>query len=192
MINRVKKKLENTELELKVLYIDNHGNGISFSNKIEFLIPGALKDEIVLAKPMKTINKKVYCKLTKIKSPSVSRIKEDCKKFIICGGCDFRQVNNSWLKDWKLKKLIQKTYSLNIQKKILPMTTSKKNSRRRATFSAHYQNGQFNLGFVSKFDEKVIDLQTCKLLDEDLLNLYNHLKYNLEKSIKKNITITMF
>ena len=67
MIISVKKKLENTELELKVVYIDNHGRGISFSNNIEFLIPGALKDEIVLAKPMKTINKKVYCKLTKVK-----------------------------------------------------------------------------------------------------------------------------
>ena len=187
MIIRVKKKLENTELELKVLYIDNHGYGISFSNKIEFLIPGALKDEIVLAKPMKTINKKVYCKLTKVKLPSDSRIKEDCKKFIICGGCDFRQVNNTWLKDWKLKKLIQKTDSLNIQKKILPMTTSKKNSRRRATFSAHYQNGQFNLGFISKFGEIVIDLQTCKILEKDLLHLYRQLNDNLKKSLNKNI-----
>ena len=187
MINRVKKKLENTELELKVLYIDNHGNGISFSNKIEFLIPGALRDEIVLAKPMKTINKKVYCKLTKVKSPSDSRIRVDCKKFIICGGCDFRQVNNAWLKDWKLQKLIQKTDSLNIQKKILPMTTSKKNSRRRATFSAHFQNGQFNIGFISKFGEIVVDLQTCKILEKDLLHLYRQLQYNLKKSINKNI-----
>ena len=185
MIIKVKKKIENTELELKILYIDNHGHGISFSNNIEFLIPGALKDEIVLAKPMKTINKKVYCKLTKVKLRSDSRIKEDCNKFIICGGCDFRQVNKAWLQDWKLDKLIQKTSSLNIQKKILPMTTSKKNSRRRATFSAHYQNGQFNLGFISKFEEKVIDLQTCKILDGDLLKLYKQLKNNLERSIKK-------
>ena len=187
MITRVKKKLEETELELKVSYIDNKGNGVSFSNNIEFLIPGALKDEIVLAKPMKTINKKVYCKLTKVKLSSDSRIKEDCKKFIICGGCNFRQVNDAWLQNWKLEKLLKKTDSLNIQKKILPFTTSKKNSRRRATFSAHYQNGQLNLGFISKFEEKVIDLQTCKILDKDLLHLYKHLNDNLESSIKKSI-----
>ena len=94
MIIRVKKELEETEFELKVSYIDSQGNGVSFGNNTEFLIPGALKDEIVLAKPMKTINKKVYCKLKKVKLSSDLRIKEDCNKFIICGGCDFRQVNN--------------------------------------------------------------------------------------------------
>jgi 23S rRNA (uracil1939-C5)-methyltransferase len=187
MIIRVEKELEETELELKVSFIDNQGNGVSFSNNIVFLIPGALKDEVVLAKPMKTINKNVYCKLTKVKLPSVSRIKEDCNKFIICGGCNFRQVNNAWLQNWKLEKLIQKTDSLKIQKKILPMTTSKTNSRRRATFSANYQNGRFNLGFISKFDEQIIDLQVCKILEEDLLQLYRHLKDNLKRSIKKNI-----
>ena len=186
MTIRVKKKLGKTELALKVSYIDNQGNGVSFTNNIKHLIPGALKDEIVLVKPMKTINKKVYCKLTKVKLPSLSRIKEDCNKFINCGGCNFRQVNNAWLHNWKLEKLIQKTDSLKI-KKILPMTTSRDNSRRRATFSAYYQNGQFNLGFISKFEEKIIDLEVCKILDEDLLDLYKHLRDNLKSSINQNI-----
>ena len=177
----------NTELELKVSHIDNKGNGVSLTNNIEFLIPGALKDEIVLAKPIKTINKRVYCKLTKVKLPSDSRIKVDCNKFVICGGCDFRQVNDAWLKNWKLEKLLQKTKSLKIQKKILPITTSKKNSRRRATFSGYYQNGEFNLGFISKFQEKIIGLHECKILDEDLLHLYRYLKDNLTRSIKKKI-----
>ena len=117
MITNIKKELEE-ESEFKVSYIDNQGNGVSLSNNKKFLIPGALKDETVLAQPMKIINRKVYCKLTKIKFPSNFRIKEDCSKFITCGGCNFRQVNNSWLQNWKLKKLLQKTDSLKIQKNI--------------------------------------------------------------------------
>ena len=186
MITNIKKELEE-ELEFKVSYIDNQGNGVSLSNNKKFLIPGALKDETVLAQPMKIINRKVYCKLTKIKFPSNFRIKEDCSKFITCGGCNFRQVNNSWLKNWKLKKLLQKTDSLKIQKKILPITTSKNNSRRRATFSANYQNGRLDIGFISRFQEKIIDLKVCKVLDKNLLRLYDYLKNNLERSIKKNI-----
>ena len=181
---------------LKISYIDSKGNGIAYYNinnkdNIKFLIPGTLEDEVVIAKPIRDIKDGIYCELLKIISPSRFRVKEDCGQFFVCGGCDFRHVKNTWIQTWKTKQLKQKTKRLINQNKIFPLTICGDHSRRRATFSAHYHNNQFLLGFTSKFSKNIVKLDTCKTLNKDLIKIYLFLKDNLGSVIKNNFKFSV-
>ena len=181
---------------LKISYIDSKGNGIAYYNinnkdNIKFLIPRTLEDEVVIAKPIRNIKDGIYCELLKIISPSRFRVKEDCGQFFVCGGCDFRHVKNTWIQTWKTKQLKQKTKRLINQNKIFPLTICGDHSRRRATFSAHYHNNQFLLGFTSKFSKNIVKLDTCKTLNKDLIKIYLFLKDNLGSVIKNNFKFSV-
>ena len=176
-------------LKLKISYIDSEGNGIAFSsiNKIDnikFLIPGTLEDEIIIAKPMKNVKDGIYCELLEIISPSNLRVKEDCSQFLKCGGCDFRHVSNNWIQNWKINQLKQKTKRLVSPNKIFPIAISENYSRRRATFSAVFHNKKLFLGFKSKFSTKIVNLDTCKTLEKELIKIYLFFRDNLGSVIK--------
>ena len=183
-------------LRLKISYIDSEGNGIAYSsiNKIDnikFLIPGTLKDEIILAKPIKNVKGSIYCELSQIISASTFRVKEDCSQFLKCGGCDFRHVNNNWIQSWKINQLKQKTKLLVNPNKIFPIAISKNHSRRRATFSAVYHNKKLFLGFKSKFSTRIVNLDTCKTLEKELIRIYLFFKNILENVIKINFKFSI-
>ena len=106
----------NKLFELEILRIGMNGDGIAlynrlpkrYSTKYRFYVPGALEGEKVLAKVHKIIQKKLFCRLIKVIDPSTDREKEDCNKFLDCGGCNFRNVNSNWIKKWKIQLMDQK------------------------------------------------------------------------------------
>ena len=47
----------------------------------------------------------MFFKISKVLTSNQNRKKQDCKKFLICGGCDFRHANEFWLHNYKLMDL---------------------------------------------------------------------------------------
>jgi len=188
-INNVINKL----FELKIHSIGMNGDGVAsnyglperFISEYKFYVPGALDGEKVLAKAHKIIQKKIFCRLIKVIDPSKDREKEDCKKFLDCGGCNFRNVNSNWIKKWKIKQLTTKTEPLKIKEKILPLSSSEKSKRRRVVFSVKANNKNFYFGFNSRFTQNIIDIQNCRTMNSKLTELYLKLKSNLNQFIIK-------
>ena len=188
-INDVINKL----FELEIHSIGMNGDGVAlsyglperFSNEYRFYVPGALEGEKVLAKVHKIIQKKIFCRLIKVIDPSTDREKEDCNKFLDCGGCNFRNVNSNWIKKWKIQQLITKTEPLKIKDKILPLSSSEKSKRRRVVFSVKANNRNFYIGFNSRFTQNIIDIQNCRTISAKLTELYLKLKLNLNQFIIK-------
>ena len=183
----------NQLFELEILRIGMNGDGIAlynrlpkrFSNKYRFYVPGALEGEKVLARAHKIIQKKIFCRLIKVIDPSKDREKEDCNKFLDCGGCNFRNVNSNWIKKWKIQQLVTKTKPLKIQDKILPLSDSEKSKRRRVVFSVKANNRNFDIGFNSRFTQNIIDIRNCRTISTKLTELYLKLKLNLNQFIIK-------
>ena len=188
-INDVINKL----LELEIYSIGMNGDGVAlnyglpkrFSNEYRFYVPGALEGEKVLAKAHRIIQKNIFCRLIKVFCSSKDREKEDCNKFLDCGGYNFRNVNSNWIKKWKIQQLITKTEPLEIKEKNLPLFNSEKSKRRRVVFSVKANNRNFYFGFNSRFTQNIIDIQNCKAINSKLTELYLKLKLNLNQFILK-------
>ena len=188
-INDVINKL----FELEIHSIGMNGDGVAlsyglperFSNEYRFYVPGALEGEKILAKVHKIIQKKIFCRLMKVITPSKDREQEDCNKFLDCGGCNFRNVNSNWINKWKIQQLITKTEPLKIKDKILPLSSSEKSKRRRVVFSVKANNRNFYLGFNSRFTQNIIDIRNCRTIISKLTELYLKLKLNLNQFIIK-------
>ena len=84
-----------------------------------------------------------------------NRKKQDCKKFLICGGCDFRHINELWLQNYKLMDLNDFNKKLKIKFQVLPIFQSNNYSRQRASFACEIKNGVFNIGFISIFKNQI-------------------------------------
>ena len=151
------------------------------------IVPGTLASEFILAQPIKIINEKIFFRVSKVLTSNQNRKEQDCKKFLKCGGCDFRHVNVSWLQNYKLKNLYHFRESLKIKFQVLPIFQSNNYSRQRASFSAEIKNNTFHIGFMSFFENKIIELNECKTLNKSLLKVYQSFERNLSNFIiKKN------
>ena len=195
MILNHRNEILNKKYRLKIAYLNDDGVGVasnlSISNKLKkkflLLVPGTLNNEIILAKPIKIINEKIFFSILEILASNKNRQKEDCKKFLSCGGCDFRHVNQLWLQNYKLKNLYNFKKKTGIDYQLLPLFQSENFSRQRASFSAKINNHILQIGFMSIFENKIEDLYECKTLSKELLKVFRTLKNELPNFIiKKN------
>ena len=61
---------------------------------------------------------------------------------------------------------------LKIRFQVLPIFQSNNFSRQRAGFSAEIKNNEFNIGFMSIFENQIIELNECKTLNKSLLKIF--------------------
>ena len=195
MLTKQYDEILNKIYRLKITHLNDQGYGVAsnllinkrFKTKFLLIVPGTLTSEIILAKPIKIINEKIFFKISKILTSNQERKEEDCKKFLICGGCDFRHVNVSWLQSYKLNDLNNFREMLKIKFQILPLFQSYNFSRQRASFSAETKTNIFKIGFISFFENQIIEINECKVLNKGLLKIFDSFKRNLSNFIiKKN------
>ena len=100
----------------------------------------------------------MFFRISKVLTSDQNRKKQDCKKFLICGGCDFRHINELWLQNYKLMDLNDFNKKLKIKFQLLPIFQSNNYSRQRASFAAEIKNGVFKIGFISIFENQIVEL----------------------------------
>ena len=180
---------------LKITHLNDQGYGVAsnllinkiIKKKIVLIVPGTLAGEIILAKPIKIINEKMFFRISKVLTSDQNRKKQDCKKFLICGGCDFRHVNELWLQNYKLMDLNDFNKKLKIKFQVLPIFQSNNYSRQRASFAGEIKNGEIKIGFISIFENQIVELNECKTLNRSLLKIFQSFKSKLSNFIiKKN------
>ena len=113
-------KIIKKSYRLKITHLNDQGYGVAsnllinkiIKKKIVLIVPGTLAGEIILAKPIKIINEKMFFRISKVLTSNQNRKKQDCKKFLICGGCDFSHVNELWLQNYKLMLVLRLHHKL--------------------------------------------------------------------------------
>ena len=76
---------------------------------------------------------------------------------------------------------------LKIKFQVLPIFQSNNFSRQRASFSAEIKNGVFKIGFMSIFENQIVELNECKTLNRSLLKIFQSFKSKLSNFIIKKI-----
>ena len=79
---------------------------------------------------------------------------------------------------------------IGIQKikfQVLPIFQSNNYSRQRASFACEIKNGIFKIGFISIFENQIVELNECKILNRNLFKIFQSFKINFNYIIQKSM-----
>ena len=162
-------------LEVKIIDVDNFGNGIAKEKGEVIFVKGTLLNETVSIKIDKVNKKYLNASIVKIIEKSPERKEVSCPYYNICGGCSFLHTtidNENNIKENYIKRLFKEEKVNGI------VQVNEYNYRNKVTL--HVKNKK--LGFYKENTNDLVEIDKCILLDE-LINKYILIfkKYDLSK-----------
>lgn len=159
----------NKELIVKIIDVDNNGNGIARTNNIVVFIKGALKDEVVKIKIIEIKKKYMIGSIIEIISASDKRVNVTCPYYDKCGGCVFLHTTLENEKDIKSNfiKNLFKEENINIID-----IDYEYNYRNKVTL--HIKNGK--LGLYEDSSNNLVEINNCLLLDNRINEVIEKLR----------------
>ena len=198
-MNKKKKKLSSNfnSLPLEIKTIGSKGEGIAklftelnFQEKnYNFIIPFALPNEKIIAKPTKIFSKNVRAELIEITKISDERVNPQCKHFFKCGGCLLQHWDFEKYKDWKMNRVTSSMDELSSKIKIKKMISTSLNTRRHTKFTAKRNNSKVIIGFYEHKSHFVTEIQECLILENSFIKLIQDLQKPLEEILNVGDTI---
>lgn len=170
-----KKKLASQKLTVTVTKLDAFGQGVANHKGKTVFIKSALPDETVDIQL--TEDKKNYAKAKVIKHHNYSqyRVKPQCKYFTQCGGCELQHISPDLQQQAKyeaLIKLIQKETGTLLEDNAPNIIADQPyHYRRRARLSINFFKGELLIGFRQSESSKIINIDHCPVLVEQLDDL---------------------
>ena len=168
-------------LTVKIVDVDNFGNGIAKVNDEVIFVKGALLDEEVEIKIEKASKRYLNASIVKIKNKSSKRVEVKCPYYKECGGCSFLHTtfeNENNIKENYIKRLFKdiKVNSIKYEDEY--------NYRNKVTL--HVKNNK--IGFYKENSNDLVEIDKCILLD-DLINKYISILKEYDLSKVKSIII---
>ena len=172
---------------VKIENINHQGQGITkINNKITF-VPKTIPQDIVeinLTKEHKNYNE---AKLLKIIEPSLNRVNYKCSYYDKCGGCHIANLsyeNQLKYKKDKVKNIFKKYNELDINPEIVS-STNNLGYRNKVTL----QVIDNTIGFYEEKTHKIIPIDNCLLLSNEMNSIIIILKEKLNKTSINSIVI---
>ncbi len=167
MIDLVEK---NKEYVLDIISQGYEGEGIAKIGSYPIFIEGALKNEKVKVKIVKTKKTYAYGKLLEIIDESPEREIPVCGIYEKCGGCRLQHASYKAQIDFKeerVKDCITKIGKLdeNIVLKPIGMENPFR-YRNKVQLPIGLVNGELKIGFYAPRSHDIIDMKTCHIQDE--------------------------
>lgn len=156
----------NSIYEVKIIDEDKLGHGIARIDNCVVFVKGTFIDEIITIKIIELKKRYAVGQLLEIKKKSIKRKCEICEYYNLCGGCDYLHID---LKEELENKLsIIKNYFKDYNVKDIVYGNCF-NYRNKVTF--HVENSK--IGFYKKNTNELIEISSCLLVNENILNVYN-------------------
>lgn len=145
----------------EILRLGHHGDGVAEG---PIFAPMTLPGEIVTGTLQGQRLENV-----KIISPSPERVAAPCRHFKSCGGCAVQNADEGFVAAWKRGIVETALQAQGIEAEFLPVHTSPRQSRRRASISARRTKGGAFAGFHGRASGAIIQVPDCRLLHPDLM-----------------------
>ena len=174
-------------MELVIDRIGGKGDGISHNSSSNnnsnlkenqpYFIPGTLPGEHIITRPIFKTAEGVFGQLLEITKASSERVSAPCTYFGICGGCSLQHWNTVPYQEWKINRIKNVTKTVispnTVFSKLIP---SEIQARRRADISIKRFETKSVVGFHERDSHRIVDIQSCDLLDPEIINLSNALR----------------
>ncbi len=152
-------------MEVKILRLNNEGEGIaSIDGKLCF-IKGALPDELVDISIKEDKGNYFIGELNNVIESSSDRVIPKCPYYDKCGGCNLMHLSNNKILDFKRNKVIgifNKISNIDINPNIY--SYNEYNYRNKVTLKVNNNE----IGYYEEKTHNIVDIDKCLLLDNSI------------------------
>jgi len=165
---------------VEITTLTNGGDGLGRVDGKAVFVSGAVPGDVVSCRIDK--DKKRYAKATllDIITPSPQRIQPGCRHFDRCGGCDWQMLDYVEQCRWKERLLRENCqHQLNREEnRVRPLYSSAQTLgyRSRVQFKCCQSGHAFHLGFFQRASHKVVDVDSCPVVDARINELIRTLR----------------
>lgn len=152
-------------MRLTVERLGHLGDGIAQGPDGPIFVTGILPGEVVEGELVgdKLINPRIV-------TPSTQRVRPPCPHAKTCGGCLLQHAADDFVADWKTGVVRGALAGQGLEAEISGISTSPKNSRRRATLAARRTKSGSLIGFHGRASDVIVPIPQCQLLHPDLVS----------------------
>lgn len=177
-------------ITIKIEKLVHEGKGLGRFNNKPVFVPFVLPGETVVVEIERRHSQYSQARLVKILEPSPERTEPPCPYFAKCGGCQWQHMTYEAQLEWKQKILaetLQRTGKIE-DAKVLPTIPAPKNFgwRSRVTF---HGNEQGQIGFFAAETHKVVDIEKCLIVEDEINQKLGELKKEKRQNIKKDYEV---
>ncbi|MFE9278704.1 23S rRNA (uracil(1939)-C(5))-methyltransferase RlmD [Paenibacillus glucanolyticus] len=97
---------KNDEVVIDIIGMNHDGEGVGRADGYTLFVQGALPDEKVRVKVLKTKKQYGYAKLLELVEPSPNRIAAPCPIYDQCGGCQLQHMSYTGQLEWKRQLVV--------------------------------------------------------------------------------------
>ena len=135
-------------------------------------VPTTLPGERVAARPVSESGEGVACQLTEILQASEDRVTPGCPHFGTCGGCALQHWAEQPYRQWKRERVIAAIRRSGLEVgQVDDLVPALPETRRRADFVIRRLEAGAVIGFHERGSNRIIDLETCLVLEPKLTRL---------------------
>ena len=163
-------------ISLHIESLDLEANGVARTEGKVVFVRGALPQENVTARIVRTKSKFDVAEVISIERESNARVTPKCPHFGVCGGCSMQHFEVSHQLATKQRALEDQLWHLGkvkAQSILRPLSGPDWHYRYRARLSVRHvtKKGGVLVGFHEKGSAFVADMKVCKILPEHVSNL---------------------
>ncbi len=179
-----KPKLAEQQLSIESLSIE--GRGVAKSNGKTLFVEGALPGETVTAKITQDHKSYAQAQLIDVISASEQRIDAPCEHYSQCGGCQLQHLSATAQLAHKQEAVLSlllhnaKTTPQSVETALESPAYYYRRSARIGVNQLH-QSGLAIVGFRRANSAKLLQVSHCKVLPENLSELFNQLRDSLDQ-----------
>ncbi|MGI9056656.1 MAG: class I SAM-dependent RNA methyltransferase [Pyrinomonadaceae bacterium] len=169
-------------LNVTIEIIVPNGYGLAFAENLTVFVPLAAAGDQLRVRIYQVKNKTAFAEIVEILEPSDLRIEPPCEYFGRCGGCDFQQMNYENQLAAKvaiIKDCLTRIGKIKYEKEI-EIIPSPREFNYRARAQWHVDTRRQKVGYFQRNSHKVIDVQHCPILTEDLQKILTEVRETIE------------
>lgn len=172
---RVKEKVIG-EADLRIESLAGLGDGVASYEGTPVYIAKTMPGDLVRVS-LSRVGGQVRGRLIDVLEAGSERAEPPCPHFESCGGCSLQMMQPEAYTDFKLKRLKIALERAGVMfSEILPVATSKAESRRRIALKAVRRGKTLSLGFMEGASHSVVDIESCIVAKPELTALFKPLR----------------
>ncbi len=160
---------KNDLINLKIFDTTLLGAGVGRADGLTVFVDSAVTGDEVEAHILKVKSNWAFAKVSKIITPSESRVETNCSSYPKCGGCSFRHI------DYKKELEIKENNVINNLKRIGSVEPefepivglSNVAYRNKAQYPVSFEKNKLKIGFFAVHSHRVVDCPDCALQPQE-------------------------
>jgi len=154
------------EAEVTIETLGPHGDGLATLAGRPVFVPGGAPGDRVRVRPEAGRGAAVEARLLELVEPGAGRAAPPCPHFGPCGGCTHQHVAEPIYRAWKRDRLVTALTRQGLDPAAVgDLVPGVPAARRRAVFAARRIGRRVVLGFNEAASHRIVDLDTCAVLD---------------------------